>query len=435
MTAPAGQRWASRLRLAAAFERLRSRFDRDVTQTIATQGLLLASPLIVSVVTARFLGPAGRGSFFLMTTVAALVAQFGNLGLVSTNTFVVAKRRELLGALTTNALALSLAVTVTTALMVRLVGDRFLPGAGLLYFAAVIGGGRLFHLLAVNLLAGTQRFRSFNAFQIVAGALLVVAISLAAVKPSVEAFLWAVLVAALITGLLLAIHIHRLSPLPGKPDLSLYSPHLRYSLKSYCILTIGFLMLRGNVFLIERLSSLTELGFYSVAVQIAEAIGVLAGSVGIVLFPRLVARAANRFRYMLGYLLAVTATLVLVCSLAAVLARPAVSLAFGPEFLPAVVPTLWLMPGVLFVGMHSVVAQYLAAEGQPAVILVSWLLAVAVMAGLGAFLIPAGGAASAAISLSAGYFVLLLANSGVAAVTARRNRRLDRPSDTGYSVA
>lgn len=397
-----------------------SRYDRDVVQTIVTQTVLLGAALAVSVVTARTLGPAGRGEFFFITTIAALVAQFGNFGLVTTNTFVVAKKPRLLGPLTANSLAVSLAVALATALLATAFGGLLSQPRSLLYLAAAIGGARLFQLLAVNLLAGVQRFRSFNLFQVTGGALLVSAVLVGAIRGTVTSFLWAMLVAAVLTGLLVGVFIHGLSSMPAKFSGSLYSGHLSFSARSYLIHLLGFLMLRGNVLLMEKLSSMAELGFYSIGTQIFEAIGVIPAAIALVLYPRLVARERARFRNMLGYLVAVTALLAVVCLAAGLLVKPAVGLVFGADFAPAAAPTLWLLPGALLVGMHAVVAQYLAAEGQPARILGSWVVAILVMAALGFVQIPQRGAVGAAISLSAGYLVLLVANLGLAGFIAYR---------------
>lgn len=400
----------------------RKHLDRDVVQTIASQTTLLGAALVVSIVTARSLGPDGRGTFFFITTIAALVAQFGNFGMVTTNTYIVAKEHRLLGQLTSNCIALSLTVALVAAGLVTLLGPLLSPRQALLYFAAAIGGARLFQLLGVNLLAGVQRFRSFNLFQIVGGGLLVSAVLLGSIRGTVTSFLSAMVSAALLTGLLLGLFIHRLSPLPATFNTDLYSSHFSFSARSYAIHTLGFLMLRGSVFLIEKLSTMTQLGYYSVGTQIVEAIGVIPGSMALVLYPRLVSRESGRFRYTLRFLVTASVVLATVCLAAALLARPAIFWVFGVDFAPAAAPTLWLLPGALFVGMHAVVAQYLAAEGQPKRIIASWSLAVAVMAAAGLFLIPDRGAVGAAISLSIGYLVLLVANLTLAFSIAHRKR-------------
>lgn len=414
---------------------VQTRYDRDVTQTIATQGAMLVAALATSIITARFLGPEGRGAFFFVTTTATLIAQFGNFGLTSTNTFIVAKRHELLLPLTANALWLSLAIGVSAAVLMAAFGDRFTVGPSLLLFAAAIGGGRLFHLLSVNLLAGVQRFRSFNFFQLLSSVLLVAGVSVGAIQASVTSFLWGNLAAKLVTGLLVLRHIGGLSVARLRPKFELYRRHLHFSIKSYLILFFGFLMMRGNVFLMESLSSRAELGYYSVAVQIAEAMGLIATSMALVLYPRLVSRERGRFRYMFGYLIVIGLTMSILCVAAGLVAKPTIQLAFGAEFSPAVAPTLRLLPGVLFVGMHSIVAQYLAAEGQPAAVVGSWLLAVGVMAGIGISLIPATGAAGAALSLSIGYLFVLVANLTVAAVVAYRRQAGGPPPEAAGAEA
>ena len=64
--------------------------------------------LATSIVTARFLGSAGRGDYFFMVTLAALVVQFANVGLPASNTYFAARNPERTSQLVANAFWISL---------------------------------------------------------------------------------------------------------------------------------------------------------------------------------------------------------------------------------------------------------------------------------------------------------------------------------------
>ena len=53
----------------------------------------LIGGLITGIVTARALGPQGRGEYFAVTTAAAILAQACNFGLGSSNVFLGARDR------------------------------------------------------------------------------------------------------------------------------------------------------------------------------------------------------------------------------------------------------------------------------------------------------------------------------------------------------
>ena len=63
---------------------------------------LTAVSLATGVLTARLLGPEGRGEYFLGVTVLTLAAQLATLGLHSSNTYLLSRRSEALPALVAN---------------------------------------------------------------------------------------------------------------------------------------------------------------------------------------------------------------------------------------------------------------------------------------------------------------------------------------------
>ncbi len=78
---------------------------RSIVETYATRILLIAIGFATTVIISRTLGPSGRGLFAVAAAIGAIGIQFGNLGLHASNTYYVAKDRELLPVLVGNTLA------------------------------------------------------------------------------------------------------------------------------------------------------------------------------------------------------------------------------------------------------------------------------------------------------------------------------------------
>ncbi|MCI0659429.1 MAG: hypothetical protein L0170_20460, partial [Acidobacteria bacterium] len=72
------------------------RFSGDVAATFASRLILVGFGVASSVLTARYLGPAGRGSLATLTALAGIGLQLGNLGLHASNTYQVSRRPDLL---------------------------------------------------------------------------------------------------------------------------------------------------------------------------------------------------------------------------------------------------------------------------------------------------------------------------------------------------
>jgi O-antigen/teichoic acid export membrane protein len=173
-------------------------------------------------------------------------------------------------------------------------------------------------------------------------------------------------------------------------------------------------VLRANVFLLERMTTTSNVGYFSVASQIADALAIVPTSVALVLFPDLVRQKSGRFRATMRSCVASAVVLAVLCAIVAVAASPVVRIVFGSGFEPAVRILRWMLPGVVALGATSIVSQYLAAIGFPRSLLAAWGAALGLMVVLGYFLIRSHGASGAAVALSATYCLLFVLILGLA---------------------
>ncbi len=181
----------------------------------------------------------------------------------------------------------------------------------------------------------------------------------------------------------------------------------RFAAKAYLVTLAGVLLLRANVFLLERIAGSATLGQFSIASQVAEAIGAFPAAVALVLFPRLVRQTENNWRTSVRTMAVVGLVLLVTCAAIALLADPLIRVAFGQRFAPAVEPLQFLLPGVVALGMLTVMSQFLGAVGLPVALVAAWAGALVLVVILGLALVPAAGASGAAISLSIAYVALL----------------------------
>lgn len=413
---------------------LSSEFFRQISHTLATRVLLLPLGVLSSVIVTRALGPEGRGELAVATTLAALAVQFSNFGLHTSNTFVVARRPELLGAVTGNALAASATLGTLMALALWAIASllpRLAPVDGRLLALCLLWVPLgLAYLLVQNLLIAIQEVRTSNRVEIlqrvVAIALVVLVISLGwATSVSVFATSLIALLASL-AALLVRLG-RRLGTLP-RPDAGLLRENLGYGLKSYFTSLCAYLMLRIDLLMVQYLRGPAEVGYYSVAVSMADLVYMIPSTVGALLFPRLSAmpsrgeqwRAARRMTLLM---LAVLIPIALVASGAA----PWITrLLFGEPFLPAVPAFVWLMPGIVAYG-SAFASTFLMGVGLPAAVLGLWAAFVAMNVALNAALIPRLGFVGASISSSITYTTAFVALTLYARRLARGEAARERP--------
>jgi O-antigen/teichoic acid export membrane protein len=205
------------------------------------------------------------------------------------------------------------------------------------------------------------------------------------------------------------------------PSLSLFRKCLPVGVNAYMIAFFGFLVMRIDLLMVKYMLGTTEAGYYSVSQVLSENAMLLPVVIGLLLFPKLSAMPDKETKQRLANKAAVaTAALMLpVVVVAALVAAPVISLAFGRNFLAAVGPFVWLLPGIYFLSIEIVLVQLLNSEGFPKIIVAAWFSDTLINIGLNLWAIPRYGITGASAVSSACYFLMFVI---VLAVIRRRFR-------------
>ena len=394
-----------------------SSIETNALLTIFCRFLGMAAGFATSLVTARVMGPTGRGEYFYVITLASMIAQFGNLGLHASNSYLVAQDERLARNLTINGLWIScLLGGGTSAITVMILAINHTSKSvhfHLLPFALILAPVSIFFMLNCNLLVGLNRLRAFNLVQCGTSALTLILISLIALTNSntPSLFLSAPTIALLIACSLLA---NTLLRNPGAAasysfDWPLFQKGFSYSLKAYLATLFGYIILRGNVFVVEALRGSAELGVFSVALQLMDVMIVVPTSFAMVLFPKLMrTRIASRWNMMTTTLALVAFLMLIECLAAGTLGRWFISNTFGAKYRAASDLLLYLLPGTFCLGLCSVISQSLAADGFPRSQVLVWIMTAVVALPLCWYLTVLYGAKGSAISLSVAHGLALL---------------------------
>lgn len=411
---------------------------RQIALTAATRAGLTLFGLATSVVTARFLGQSGRGDYFFIATLSALIVQFANFGLPASTTFFAARDPARTRHLLSNACWIAVGVGgglgTGIALFTQMSGMLADTPASYIWLAAGLAVPSLLYLFLSSILVGRGQIRSFNALEVAARSLLLPALVAAGVVGlgpagfiAVSVVVWAL---ACVVGVLL---VARYASLTWRPDVELLAVGFRYATKSYFITLASFIALRGNVFLLRREVGPADLGLYSIAAQVADVLTILPTAVAMILFPSLVREAEARWDRARTVALWVASIMALLCLLTAIFAGPVIRLAYGADFAPSTRVLHIMLPSVFALAVAGVLSQYLAAIGLPRPMIGVWVGGAAIVLAASLALVPSHGAAGAAAALSVGHTAVLC---GIAATAyAYRNASPRGPRPLGETPA
>jgi O-antigen/teichoic acid export membrane protein len=384
--------------------------NRSVILTIAARIVAVVFLFGATVLVARCLGPEGQGRYFVAVTFAALIVQFANLGLHSSNTYLLARDQALLAPLLANSVWASLVlgggVAAFVVIACQVTGWNVGIDTDYLWLGAAIVPPRMFYIFGTSLLVGLNQIRAFNLMQIGSSLAVFCALSVIGVLGgSAGAFLVMTLVTWTFMAIALLIMLLRATRESLTFRRDILQAGFRYSTKAYFACLLAFLMLRSNIFLLQTICGDKEVGLYSIAAQAADVLNLVPSSLAVVLFPQLVKDETQSWDRMLCSLWKVAAFMLLACCFSALFVSPAVHLIFGRQYSLAAEMLLYMLPGVFFLGLVSVVSQYLAAIAFPRRVLDIWLATVVLQVFLCVLLIPRYAGLGAAMALSIAYSV------------------------------
>lgn len=373
-------------------------------------GLLVSFPM--SIMLARALGPAGKGTLSVVQLVAGFSAIVLNLGIGQALMYFAA-RREVRGRDATY-LSYAYGVGVTAAACLVAIPMRETI-ADLLNLQAsvyvVIGVVAIAPVLISQFLnayvVGTGAIRNASlvsvgsiAFQLVGSLVLWF---FGALSPESAVLVWftAIIgVSAVLTVMTWAGEAAEGTTLGVR---SLVRRMRGYAIHAWPAGILGTAAQRIDVFLLTSLKGPAEVGIYSVAVTLAELCGFAPNALNSVLLPKVAAeqeaghQVTLRLSRIAWMLTLGTGIVVFAVSV------PLVPILFGRAFAASVLPLALILPGIVAMAAAGQASAYLAGTGHPLDVTNATAVNVVLNVAVNLVLIPRWGAAGAALSSSLSY--------------------------------
>ncbi len=347
---------------------------RRLALTFGSNVLSLGITMVTSILTARVLGPAGRGELAAIILWASVLTALGGFGLTEATVFYSGKLPNALRTVCANAVLLALALS---AFLVPL-GWWIVPHVLRAYPPPAIAAARLLllfipvyflGLLLIAMLQGRLHMRAFNLLRLSVSVLYLVGLLVVwrlGMLTSRSAAL-CLLVAASATALVAWFMVARAGWFGLRPDFSLMRAMFRYGVKVHFGNMSGVLNARLDQMLISIFLAPAQLGIYAVATTLAGLLQIVSSAFEMVAFPSLVERSEDAARRLaLGRFFRMNLLCLLAAMLGLLLLTPlAVRLAFGAPFAAAVPISRILLVGALFTGCVAIVNSGFKAFNEP----------------------------------------------------------------------
>ena len=387
---------------------LRGRSSTAATvQTILTRLLILAINLGTGIITARLLGPKGRGEQAAMVLWPQLLGYAMTLGLPKALLYNLKCYPKEESSLFSAALLLSTAL----GMLATLTGIVFIPQLLSQYSPEVIQFAQWFMITAPLILVTSiftaalearSDFATANQVRYLSPLLTLAILGLLALASSLTPFtaVLAYVLPSLPIFFWLLVHLwNRYQPRWHNVGGS-YKRLISYGLRAYGIDLLGTLAGQVDQALVVNLLSPASMGLYVVALSLSRMLDLIQASFNTVLLPKVVARPVEEVVALTGRAVRVSVAFTLLAALAAMILVPGLlRLLYGAEYLGAVSVFRILSVEVVISGTTWLLGQAFMALGRPGTITILQGIGLGLSIPLMLLLIPTYGLVGAGLAL------------------------------------
>jgi len=271
----------------------------------------------------------------------------------------------------------------------------------------------LFYELISSILLGMQEIKKYNAISFLQSFLFLflVAVLLLGLKFGVTMIIFSQIFSFIIAGIILFFVAKKeIGTFVLKLNKNYIKDAFNYGMKNYLGGVLTFLHYRIDLFLVNLFINPIAVGFYYVAVRLAESIWLISNSAATVLFPKVASETNEKNLKEFTPLVCRNILFItfLIAILLLILSHLIITLLYSEKFLDSIYPFQILLIGTFFIAGWKILASDIAARGKP--MLNTYIVGFSVILNiiLNILWISKWGIAGAAWATTISYFSLLI---------------------------
>jgi O-antigen/teichoic acid export membrane protein len=391
-------------------------FSKNSLITFSTEVLVFIFSFGTLIILSRVLGPIGKGIYSLILLIPGLMMTFGSFGIDTANVYFVGSKRYKIQDATSNSLILAILLGFILILIFwgifqmsffqNFISFNQIPPL-YLWLVVLIIPMPLLSSFFRSILWAKGEIINCNKIRVIENAILFLAVMIFLLIFQQNIF-GAVLsyILSIVGACLLSIFlVKKITKFRLFLNKNLLKDSVIYGGKVYLANSISFLSYRLDMLLIAMFLAPAAVGFYSIAVSMAERLFITSGVLAAVLFTKISSLSDSEATAFTPKIVRHTFFIMIITSLSlAVLATPLIKIIFGQAFLPSVLPLLILLPGIIAFGIGGVLAADLSGRGKPQFAIYSSFVCLIINIVLNILFIPKWGISGAAFASSVAYW-------------------------------
>ncbi len=388
----------------------RRSFLKDISSVFASNLLAIVSALLIDIVLSRQLGPEGRGLYASILVVPLIVTSFVMLGIRRSAVYHLGKK--VFDADRTVSGIMSLLV-ITSILAVLISGIAFLIllPKGLTWIMAILAlmsiPVKLILIYSGGIYIGNEDFKRSN-LQVwlpLVYDLLGILLFVALLKWSVSGALLALFLANMLVSAMSLRYLSKTFKIRISWDKEVISGLAKIGIAYAVAVVIMQLNYRVDILLLQELSTMKEVGYYSLGVAISDKLWQLPSAIGLVVMSRSAnVEDTSRLDRDVAKLVRVSFLIVLLSAIILWFVIPyLLPLFYGIKFAPSIGVVRLMLPGIIMFVIVRILSGRFAGSGQPKLLIGLFVPVLLVNIILNLFWIPEYGSLGAAMATNVSY--------------------------------
>lgn len=395
-----------------------STFIKQSSSTLTTRSILIVLGFIYSVLTARILGPEGKGNLALLLAIPTMLLPLANLGVKQASAYFRGQGIYTAKELYSNMLGIysisSIFLIGTTLIMYFYLGYERLGILVIVLFTLIAPINMLKDYLNSNVLAD-KNIKLINYQEILFSVLNISLILMWVILNKLNIFTvgFSTILSGTTTILILLLYYVRMGYYNFKISYKLLLPIVRKGVIFSIALFVLQLNYRIDLIMLENIKGISAVGIYSVGVHIAELLKQLPLALGLVLFSRTInwnreTENIDKLMLLIKYSIRIIAAISLIICIFIVWAVPIV---YGEAYYGSIKVIWTLVIGIISLSIFHNLQIYSAGQGKPEIAIYTFIPALLLNIILNYVLIPRlsyiGAGIASTISYSFGALIYL----------------------------
>lgn len=394
-------------------------FLRDISGVFGSNILALVNAFLIDIILSRQLGPEGRGLYASILVVPLIVVSFALMGIRRSAVYhlgqkVYDENRTVSGVLSLLVISSVLAILISGIALLIMMPKGLTWGMAVVALLSI--PVKLILIYSGGIYIGKEEFRRSNLqvwlpqFYNLLGIVLFTILF----RWDVTGALFSLFLSNLLVSLASLAYLKRNYTIRIRYDKEVIGSLAKLGIVYALAVVVMQLNYRVDLLLLQKLSTLKEVGYYSLGVAISDKLWQLPSAIGLVVMSRS-ANTTDEYKLNrdVARLLRLSFLLVLATALVLWLIIPwLLPFLFGSRFAPSVTIVRWMLPGILMFVIVRILTGRFAGKGQPLILIGIFVPALILNIILNFFWIPPFGGVGAAwasnVSYTAGAIALLI---------------------------